>query len=98
MKRYQETALAVLCASVLAATGGEAQNPPHVLIRTSMGEIEIEVDSVHAPKTAANFLRYVDLGFYGQFGRFHRTVRPDNQREEKVKIASGNAARIYHLQ
>lgn len=90
MRRYQAMALAVLCvlcASVVSASPGEAQNLPHVLIRTTMGEIEIEVDSVHAPKTAANFLRYVDLGFYGQAGRFHRTVRPDNQKAEKVRIA-----------
>jgi peptidyl-prolyl cis-trans isomerase A (cyclophilin A) len=72
---------------VVIAGPANAQNLPHVLIKTSLGEIEIEVDSVHAPKTAANFLRYVDLGFYGDFGRFHRTVRPDNQQAEKVKIA-----------
>lgn len=79
--------LSVLGASVVIASPGEAQNLAHVFIRTTMGEIEIEVDSVHAPKTAANFLRYVDLGFYGQAGRFHRTVRPDNQKGEKVRIA-----------
>jgi peptidyl-prolyl cis-trans isomerase A (cyclophilin A) len=90
MKEYSRIALCVLCvlcASVVPAARIEAQSLPHVVIRTSMGEIEIEVDSVHAPKTAANFLRYVDLGFYGEFGRFHRTVRADNQQGEKVKIA-----------
>jgi peptidyl-prolyl cis-trans isomerase A (cyclophilin A) len=90
MRLYQKTIVAflcVLCAAAVKTTRTDAQSLPHVLIRTSLGEIEIEVDSVHAPKTAANFLRYVDLGFYGEFGRFHRTVRPDNQKGEKIKIA-----------
>jgi peptidyl-prolyl cis-trans isomerase A (cyclophilin A) len=60
---------------------------PRVLIRTELGEIEVEVDTEHAPVTAANFLRYVDLSFYSNFGRFHRTVREDNQQGSKVKIA-----------
>ncbi|MGH7526627.1 MAG: peptidylprolyl isomerase [Gemmatimonadales bacterium] len=81
--------LCVLCASV-AASGAksvsEAQALPRVLIQTAAGTIEVEVDSIRAPLTAANFLRYVDLGFY-RFGRFHRTVRADNQPGSKVKIA-----------
>lgn len=74
-----------------AATGGApaaaaGQNLPRVVIQTDLGDIEIEVDSIRAPVTAANFLRYVDLGFY-TFSRFHRTVREDNQPQSKVKIA-----------
>ncbi len=38
-----------------------------------------------APATVANFLRYVDGKFYDG-GRFHRTVKPDNQPDSKVKI------------
>jgi peptidyl-prolyl cis-trans isomerase A (cyclophilin A) len=77
--------LCALCVSVVSRT--EAQAGPHVLITTTLGDIEILVDSAHAPLTSANFLRYVDLGFYGNFGRFHRTVRADNQPDSKVKIA-----------
>jgi peptidyl-prolyl cis-trans isomerase A (cyclophilin A) len=69
---------AVICA--------RAQVLPRVVIRTALGDIDVEVDSIHAPITSANFLRYVDLGFY-RFGRFHRTVRADNQPDNKVKIA-----------
>ncbi len=58
---------------------------PRVIIETDAGEIEIEVDTVRAPATAANFLRYVDGGFYDG-GRFHRTVKPDNQPNNDVKI------------
>ncbi len=77
----------VLVLSALAlAVPARAQDLPRVIIKTEMGSIEAEVDTIHAPITSANFLRYVDLGFY-QFGRFHRTVRADNQPNDKVKIA-----------
>jgi peptidyl-prolyl cis-trans isomerase A (cyclophilin A) len=56
-----------------------------VVLRTTVGDIVLEVDTDHAPKTAANFLRYVDGGYY-EGGRFHRTVRMDNQPDKKVKI------------
>jgi len=81
--------LCVLCASVgqsIATSTAEAQALPRVIIETNLGDIEVEIDTIHAPLTAANFLRYVDLGFY-RFGRFHRTVRADNQPNSKVKIA-----------
>jgi peptidyl-prolyl cis-trans isomerase A (cyclophilin A) len=81
--------LCVLCASVVQTISpgrAEAQAYPRVIIQTDFGNIEVEIDTVHAPLTAANFLRYVDLGFY-RFGRFYRTVRADNQRDSKVKIA-----------
>src|SRR5262249_25867650 len=49
-------------------------------------DIEVELDAKRAPVTAANFLRYVDGKFYDG-GRFHRTVRADNQPDDKVRIA-----------
>ncbi|MGH7467827.1 MAG: peptidylprolyl isomerase [Longimicrobiales bacterium] len=67
-------------------SGATAQSAPRVVLRTELGEIEIEIDSAHAPVTAANFLRYVDGGFY-QGGRFHRTVRDDNQPNDSIRIA-----------
>ena len=70
---------------------------PRVIVETAAGEIEIEVDTVRAPVTAANFLKYVDAGMYDG-GRFHRTVRLDNQPDNDVKIeviqAGASAARI----
>lgn len=58
-----------------------------VQIETELGAIEIAVDERRAPATAANFLKYVDGGYYNG-GRFHRTVRidPDNQPNNTVKI------------
>ena len=86
MKRHVLLLVAVFTAAWLTRGIAAAQALPRVVIQTELGEIEVEVDSIHAPQTAANFLRYVDLGFY-RFGRFHRTVRQDNQPESKVKIA-----------
>jgi peptidyl-prolyl cis-trans isomerase A (cyclophilin A) len=50
-----------------------------VLVRvgTPLGTIDIAVDAEHAPVTAANFLKYVDEGFYNN-GRFHRATRTEN--------------------
>jgi peptidyl-prolyl cis-trans isomerase A (cyclophilin A) len=59
--------------------------PPHVVIETDLGDIEADIDVVHAPITAANFMKYVEGGFYDG-GRFFRTVRPDNQPTDAYKI------------
>ena len=56
-----------------------------VVIKTSFGDIHVDVDGEHAPLTATNFMKYVDKGFYKD-GRFHRTVKMDNQPDKKVKI------------
>ena len=56
-----------------------------VLIQTEVGDIEVELDADKAPNTVANFLKYVD-GKHYDGGRFHRTVTPDNQPGNKVKI------------
>jgi peptidyl-prolyl cis-trans isomerase A (cyclophilin A) len=70
---------------LVLATAAPAQSLPRVLLRTSAGDITLEIDSVHAPATSANFLHYVDAGLY-RSGLFHRTVTPDNQPNNTVKI------------
>src|SRR5580658_713618 len=57
----------------------------HVVVETSVGTINVDVDTARAPITARNFLRYVDGHFYDG-GQFHRTVRADNQPTDSVKI------------
>lgn len=57
-----------------------------VAIETPLGAIAVEVDGAAAPITAANFLAHVDGGHYDG-GRFHRTVTPENQPDNLVKIA-----------
>ncbi len=44
-----------------------------VLMQTTLGDITIELDASAAPKTVANFLRYVDEGFYAGT-LFHRVI------------------------
>jgi peptidyl-prolyl cis-trans isomerase A (cyclophilin A) len=63
------------------------QNPEtdDVVIETPMGTITVRLETQKAPITAANFLSYVDRGFYDG-GRFHRTVRLDNQSNAGLKI------------
>jgi peptidyl-prolyl cis-trans isomerase A (cyclophilin A) len=80
--------------AVLVPRSASAQSLPRVLVRTTLGEITMEVDSVRAPVTSANFLRYVDAGAY-RAGHFHRTVRLDNQPDNAVKIevVQGGVAR-----
>jgi peptidyl-prolyl cis-trans isomerase A (cyclophilin A) len=64
---------------------GAAAATIRVLLETELGDIEVELDAARAPVTVANFLKYVDAGLYDG-GRFHRTVRPDNQQERAVRI------------
>jgi peptidyl-prolyl cis-trans isomerase A (cyclophilin A) len=79
-----------LCGLFLAAAGGPAAEKEkarvvHVSVETDKGEIRLELYPDKAPVTVANFLRYVDGKFYDG-GRFHRTVKPDNQPDNRVKI------------
>ena len=65
--------------------------------QTTAARVHVIVQTALAPTTAANFLSYVDRALYDG-GRFHRTVRPDNQRDKPVKIAviqgAANADRV----
>ena len=54
-------------------------------ISTPLGAIYAELDDIAAPLTVANFLRYVDAGYFTG-GQFWRTVRLDNQPDVAVII------------
>ncbi len=58
-----------------------------ICISTQFGDIHAELYTDQAPLTVANFLRYVDAGYY-QAGTFWRTVtlNPDNQPDNEIKI------------
>src|SRR5688572_718338 len=84
MRRTLLTGLSLLALAVGAAADEKA-GPVRVRIETDQGDIEVELAAARAPATVANFLRYVDGKFYDG-GRFHRTVTPDNQPKNKVKI------------
>lgn len=62
-----------------------------VEIDTPLGAITVRLDRARAPLTTANFLRHVDEGRFDG-GRFHRTVRLDNQSNANLRteaIGSG---------
>ncbi|MEO2089547.1 MAG: peptidylprolyl isomerase [Gemmataceae bacterium] len=83
MPRYVPMLAALLFA--LPAVADDKAKPVAVVIATDLGDIEVELDAAKAPNTVANFLKYVDAKAYDG-GRFHRTVTPDNQPQNKVKI------------
>lgn len=57
----------------LAMTTAVAESDTRLLMKTSLGDIELSLDAEKAPRTVANFLRYVDEGFYvGTI--FHRVI------------------------
>jgi len=87
-RRVRAFAFVVIVAFLygLRATGAQTpQRDVRVLVQTELGDIEIAVDTVAAPVTAANFLEYVDAGHYDG-GTFHRTVKTDNQPDNLVTI------------
>jgi peptidyl-prolyl cis-trans isomerase A (cyclophilin A) len=61
------------------------ESDPRVLIKTELGDIQVEIYERQAPVTAANFLRYVDAGLF-KGASFYRVVRLDNQPNNAVKI------------
>jgi peptidyl-prolyl cis-trans isomerase A (cyclophilin A) len=65
--------------------GGFSQKLPKVTMATSMGNIVCEIDTVHAPVTAHNFLGHVKNGTFKN-AVFYRVVRADNQPLSKTKI------------
>ena len=51
----------------------ETADNPRVLIETTMGNITIELDAKNAPNSSANFLAYVDDGYFIDT-IFHRVI------------------------
>jgi peptidyl-prolyl cis-trans isomerase A (cyclophilin A) len=64
---------------------GFSQKLPKVTLETPFGKIVCEIDTVHAPVTAINFLRHIELKTYND-AVFYRVVRMDNQPNSKIKI------------
>jgi peptidyl-prolyl cis-trans isomerase A (cyclophilin A) len=65
--------LVLTTCALLFATSVLAAEKPRVLLTTSLGEIEIELQDDKAPISAQNFLAYVDSGFYNGT-IFHRVI------------------------
>ena len=63
----------LLSAGLLLSTSLFAAENPHVVLTTSYGDIEIELNAEKAPISTQNFLKYVDSGFYNGT-QFHRVI------------------------
>lgn len=64
---------AVFALSAVSPAALAAKGDPHVLLTTSAGNIELELDSQKAPVSVKNFLDYVNSGFYNNT-TFHRVI------------------------
>jgi peptidyl-prolyl cis-trans isomerase A (cyclophilin A) len=56
-----------------AAKDAAAATNPRVVLHTTMGDITLELDAAKAPKSAANFVQYVNEGHYNGTV-FHRII------------------------
>ena len=65
--------LAIVLMFLMVNTGIFAAQNPVVLMKTSMGDVEIELFQDKAPVTVANFLSYANKGFYNGT-IFHRVM------------------------
>ena len=79
MKRF------LLALSIAAPSSLSAQGRIPIVIETSAGRIEAELDSAHAPVTVTNFLRYMDAHLLDD-GAFFRSVTMADQPSSAVKI------------
>jgi peptidyl-prolyl cis-trans isomerase A (cyclophilin A) len=75
----------VSSAQAPSPTKASVDTATRVVIDTGAGLIVVEVDAAAAPRTAGNFLRYVDERFYDGTS-FYRVVTPENQPDNLVKI------------
>jgi len=65
--------LIIIAVLLFSVSGIFAAQNPVVVMKTSMGSVEIELYPDKAPATVANFLSYVDKGFYNGTV-FHRVI------------------------
>lgn len=76
MKRFMVglgAVAALLALTVGIASAQEKKGNPVVVLETSKGNIEIELNEAKAPVSVANFLKYVDMKFYDGL-IFHRVI------------------------
>lgn len=62
-----------------------SQKTTSCLIKTSLGNIKVEIYPEKAPLAVANFLKYVDQKLYDGTN-FFRVCTPENEKERTIKI------------
>ena len=70
---------------LFVVTNSSAQKKETCIIKTSLGDITVELYPKKAPITVANFLKYVDARLYDNT-TFFRSVTLNNQPKDSVKI------------
>jgi peptidyl-prolyl cis-trans isomerase A (cyclophilin A) len=97
LKQALKVALGVFCVFAFLAQSSAAAPPPkpkpvRVVIETDAGNFTVEVDTVHAPSTSTNFLKYVDAGLYDGKSSFYRAVRADDEtnRTNPLNVIDGD--------
>ncbi|PWE18521.1 peptidylprolyl isomerase [Marinicauda salina] len=63
---------------------------PDVIIRTALGDIEVELEFDKAPITSRNFLRNIDEGLF-RGGSFYRSAHKDDATGANLSIIQGGA-------
>ena len=89
MNKFRLGAVLLTAATMMAGRAAQQPDPPQgevlVRIETALCAIDLAIDGKRAPVSAANFLKYVDGGFYDS-GAINRAVRADNTTRQDVKI------------
>ncbi len=75
--------IAVFCLALIVSCTSD--DLPVVELKTSLGSIIMEIDTLRAPVSGKNFLSLVKIGAL-EAAVFYRVVRLDNQPGNKVKI------------
>ena len=73
MKQLVKIAVSLLSVGLSLSVAMADANFPQVLVKTNMGNIVLELDKQKAPASVANFLNYVNEGFYNGTV-FHRVI------------------------
>ena len=73
MKQLVKIAVSLLSIGLSVSVAVADANFPQVLVKTNMGDIVLELDKQKAPASVANFLNYVNEGFYNGTV-FHRVI------------------------
>ena len=92
----------LFCISISSANADQAHNKI-ALMKTSMGDIEIELFEKRAPTSVKNFINYINSGFYTNT-LFHRVIPnfmvqaggfDENFNKKKTKTPIVNEANAY---
>ena len=80
----------ILSCLIILSLNSFSQKIIHCVIKTSLGDIYIELYPEKAPITVNNFMQYVDNDLYKN-SNFFRTCTPENEadREYKIEVIQG---------